>query len=64
MNTAGQVGGMLSPVILAWVVSQFSDWAAPLYLTGILYFLGGLCWFLVNPTCGIAGHADEAGVHP
>jgi MFS family permease len=48
MNTAGQVGGMLSPVILALIVREFSNWAMPLYLTAILYGLGGLCWFLID----------------
>lgn len=48
MNTAGQVGGMLSPVVLALVVKEFSNWAMPLYLTAILYAIGGLAWFLVD----------------
>lgn len=53
MNTAGQVGGMLSPVILAFVVDEFASWSAPLYLTGALYFAGALCWLLVDPTKSI-----------
>lgn len=48
MNTAGQVGGMLSPVILALVVREFSDWAVPLYVTAILYGFGALCWLLID----------------
>lgn len=49
MNTAGQVGGMLSPVILALVVRETGSWSAPLYLTGALYFLGAACWWFVRP---------------
>jgi MFS family permease len=48
MNTAGQVGGMLSPVILALIVREFSSWAMPLYFTAILYALGGVAWLLVD----------------
>jgi ACS family glucarate transporter-like MFS transporter len=48
MNTAGQVGGMLSPVVLALVVREFSNWAVPLYVTALLYGLGGLCWLLID----------------
>jgi MFS family permease len=48
MNTAGQVGGMLSPVILAMVVREFSTWAMPLYVTAALYALGGACWLLID----------------
>ena len=48
MNTAGQVGGMLSPVILALVVQSFSDWAMPLYVTALLYGAGGVCWLFID----------------
>jgi MFS family permease len=48
MNTAGQVGGMMSPVVLALVVRQFSDWAMPLYATAILYAIGALCWLAID----------------
>jgi nitrate/nitrite transporter NarK len=48
MNTAGQVGGILSPIILALILKYFSSWSAPLYLTGLLYTLGALAWCMVD----------------
>jgi MFS transporter, ACS family, glucarate transporter len=48
MNTAGQVGGLLSPVVLALIVRQFSSWSAPLYLTGLIYGLGAIAWCMVD----------------
>ena len=48
MNTAGQVGGILSPVILALILKHFSSWSAPLYLTALLYSLGAVAWCLVD----------------
>jgi len=50
MNTSGQVGSILSPIIVAAVVQRFSDWSAPLYLAGVLFLLGALCWVWVDPT--------------
>jgi MFS transporter, ACS family, glucarate transporter len=50
MNTSGQVGAILSPILVAAVVRSFSNWSAPLYLTGVLFLLGGLCWLWVDPT--------------
>jgi len=41
MNTSGQVGSILSPILVATVVARFSDWSAPLYLAGVLFLLGG-----------------------
>ena len=50
MNTTGQVGAILSPILVAFVVRSFSNWSAPLYLTGVLFLLGALCWLWVDPT--------------
>jgi MFS family permease len=50
MNTSGQVGSILSPILVAAVVRRFSDWSAPLYLAGVLFLLGALCWVWVDPT--------------
>ena len=50
MNTAGQAGGILSPIVLGYVVQHFSNWSAPLYVTGALYLLGAACWFWIDPT--------------
>lgn len=49
MNTAGQIGGFLSPIVTALFVERYLSWSAPLYLCGILYFLGALCWWFIDP---------------
>lgn len=49
MNTAGQIGGFLSPIVTALFVEHYSSWSAPLYLCGLLYFIGALCWWFVDP---------------
>jgi MFS family permease len=50
MNSSGQLGAILSPTLVALVVSQFSNWSAPLYLTGVLFLLGATCWIWIDPT--------------
>ena len=59
MNTAGQVGGILSPILLAFVVQHFATWSAPLYFTGVLYLLGALCWLWIDPRQALL---DRSGV--
>jgi len=56
MNTAGQVGAVLSPIILP----SFRDPAVPLCIAGVLYLAGPFCWLLVDPRrpIQIAPHAD------
>jgi len=54
MNTAGQVGAILSPILVAQVVRTFSQWSAPLYLSGTLFLLGALCWLWIDPTTPVS----------
>lgn len=52
MNTIGQVGGMLSPVVMAWLVESSGaagSWAVPLKLISLLYVLAALSWLFINP---------------
>ena len=50
MNTSGQVGSILSPILVAEVVRRSSQWSAPLYLAGVLFLLGAIGWLGVDPT--------------
>jgi ACS family glucarate transporter-like MFS transporter len=50
MNTAGQIGAFLSPIILPYFLTPGAeDWATPLYIAGALYLAGALCWLFVDP---------------
>ena len=49
MNTAGQVGGFLSPIILAQSVVRYGDWSLPLKILAGLYLMAAVCWFFINP---------------
>jgi MFS transporter, ACS family, glucarate transporter len=55
MNTAGQIGGMLSPVVAALLFERFASWGAPLYVAGTLYIFGACCWLLVDPRRPVFG---------
>ena len=48
MNTAGQVGSIFSPMVVAYSVERFHDWNLPLYLLGGLFVLGAFCWFFID----------------
>lgn len=49
MNTAGQIGSILSPCAVAFSVKWFGDWNLPLYLLGGFFVLGATCWFFIDP---------------
>lgn len=47
MNTAGQIGGILSPIVYA-LLTPFGR-SIPLCLVGLLYLGGAACWWFVEP---------------
>lgn len=49
MNTAGQVGGIMSPIILSRLVGRFNDWSLPLIVLSGLYLIASLCWIFIKP---------------
>lgn len=49
MNTSGQIGGVLSPIVLAFVVERFGNWNFPLYVVAGLYLMACLSCFWIHP---------------
>jgi len=49
MNTSGNIGGFLSPIVLAYLVRAFSNWAIPLYVLAGLYLMAAICWLAIRP---------------
>jgi MFS transporter, ACS family, glucarate transporter len=49
MNTAGQIGGILSPIVLAYIVDRLGNWTMPLHILSGLYFMAAICWIFINP---------------
>jgi MFS family permease len=48
MNTTGQIGSILSPIVTGWVVTHFSNWQTPLLIMGGLYILSAILWIFVD----------------
>ena len=49
MNTSGQIGSVLSPLIVSFCLKHWANWDLPLYLMGVLFLVGALAWCFVNP---------------
>ncbi len=49
MNTVGQIGSVLSPLMVTFLLKRFGDWNLPLFVMGELFLVGAACWGLVNP---------------
>ena len=49
MNTTGQAGSILSPLIVAYSVKWFANWNLPLYLLAGFFLIGATCWLFIDP---------------
>lgn len=50
MNTAGQVGAFLCPIVFSlFLEPNHEDWTTPLCIAGGLYLAGAACWWFVDP---------------
>lgn len=62
MNTAGQLGAFLSPIILPYLLKDQSrpeDWALPLFIAGGLYIAGAICWLAVDPRTPLITRTED-----
>jgi len=49
MNTFGNLGGALSPLVVGYVLEWGGGWQTPLFIGGGVYIAGGLLTLLVDP---------------
>jgi MFS family permease len=49
MNTFGNLGGALCPVVVGFCVDRFHSWTLPLLSIALLYLASGACWLAIDP---------------
>ena len=60
MNTFGNLGGMLSPVVVGWSLATWNSWEAPLYTVAAGYVLSAVCWLGIDPLEALASPPSSA----
>jgi MFS family permease len=60
MNTFGNIGGALSPTVVAYVLLWWGSWQAPLLIGGGVYILGGVLTYFIDPTVPLVAAARLA----
>ncbi len=48
MNTGGNVGGLMSPVLTP-IMAQQIGWSGSIVVACVISAVGGLVWFLIKP---------------
>jgi MFS transporter, ACS family, glucarate transporter len=49
MNTFGNIGGALSPLVVGYAVEWWHSWTVPFFIAAGVYVFGGMMTLLVNP---------------
>jgi len=50
MNTLGNLGGMVGPLVVGYAVDRWGSWNFAFYITAIVYVSGAVAWLAVDPT--------------
>ena len=54
MNTLGNIGGLIGPLVVGYAVDRWHSWTFPFYVTAIVYAAGALIWLAIDPEKVIA----------
>ena len=49
MNTVGNIGGAISPLVVAYAVQYWNSWTIPFFITAGVYVFGGMCTLILDP---------------
>ncbi|MGQ0736995.1 MAG: MFS transporter [Acidobacteriota bacterium] len=50
MNTFGNLGGLVGPLVMGLALDQGQSWVLPFQLTAAVYAVGALAWLAIDPT--------------
>jgi MFS family permease len=49
MNTVGNVGGAIAPLVVGYMVKSWGSWTAPFYVMASVFVFGVAMWLLLDP---------------
>ena len=54
MNTSGNLGGLIGPLVVGVMVERWQSWTYPFYVTAAVYVMGAVAWLAIDPHKRIA----------
>jgi MFS family permease len=49
MNTVGNLGGLVAPLVVGFAVEKWGSWTFPFYVTAVIYAGSALAWLAIDP---------------
>lgn len=53
MNTVGNLGGAIGPLVVGYAVERLGSWELPFYVTAGLFAFGAIMWLLIDPRVSV-----------
>jgi MFS family permease len=50
MNTFGNLGGFVGPLVVGFALDRWQSWTIPFYIAAGIYVVGALAWLVIDPT--------------
>ena len=54
MNTSGNLGGLIGPMVVTLMVERWQSWTYVFYVTAAVYAMGAMAWLWIDPDRRIA----------
>ena len=63
MNTFGNIGGAISPLVVGYTLEWWGSWQTPLVIGGAVYIVGGLLTLAIDPRRPLAARGETPASH-
>ena len=60
MNSLGQLGGLVAPSVVGWLVDTYGSWKLPLLIQATCYVVAGAFWLLMDAEKPLAAESGAA----
>jgi ACS family glucarate transporter-like MFS transporter len=62
MNTFGNLGGLIGPLVVGFAVDRWHSWTFPFHVTALVYAAGAVAWLTIDPSQKIVGSPASGAV--
>ena len=59
MNTFGNLGGLVGPIVVGVAVDRWHSWSMPFYITAGVYATGAVAWLAIDPRKPVSRPAGQ-----
>jgi MFS transporter, ACS family, glucarate transporter len=59
MNTLGNLGGFMAPLVMGYAVERWGSWNVPFGITAAIYAAGAALWLAIDPDLPLAQGASR-----